>query len=160
MVSLPLPSASLMNLAIFSLKIPRISINLKNQIHSLGHGLPSLGVAMAGAAVTVVNLKILLEARYWSWTLVMFVLTSIGFFVINTLLFDSLILITPGQPAWLFFYETNYPEWHTYNELFKSPINLVVILLTLVVALLPDLLLNIYEDTKGKLKRAKDVLPL
>ena len=115
---------------------------------------------MAGAAVTVVNLKILLEARYWSWTLVMFVLTSIGFFVINTLLFDSLILITPGNPSWLFFYDTNYPEWYTYNELFKNPINLVVILLTLVVALLPDLLLNIYEDTKGKLKRAKDVLPL
>ena len=115
---------------------------------------------MAGAAVTVVNLKILLEARYWSWTLVMFVLTSIGFFVINTLLFDSLILIIPGKPAWLFFYDTNYPEYYTYNELFKSPINLVVILLTLVVALLPDLLLNIYENTKERLKKAKDVMPL
>ena len=125
---------------------------------SQGHGLPSLGVAMAGGAVAVVNLKILLEARYWSWTLVMFVLTSIGFFVVNTLVFD-IILITSETN--LLVYESNYNEYYTYNEVFKYPIiNLAVVMLILVLALLPDLLLIIYENTREKLKRAKNVMPM
>ena len=123
-----------------------------------GHGLPSLGVAMAGGAVAVVNLKILLEARYWSWTLVMFVLTSIGFFVVNTLVFD-IILITSKTN--LLVYESNYNEYYTYNEVFKYPIiNLAVVMLILVLALLPDLLLIIYENTREKLKSAKNVMPM
>ena len=113
---------------------------------------------MAGGAVTVVNLKILLEARYWSWTLVMFVFTSIGFFVVNTLVF-YVILITPETN--LLVYDSNYPEYYTYNELFKYPIiNFTVVLLILVAALLPDSLLIIYENTKEKLKSAKNAMPM
>jgi magnesium-transporting ATPase (P-type) len=45
-----------------------------------GHGLTSLGAVVAGAAVTITNLKVLLEARYWSWVLVLVVFWSIGMY--------------------------------------------------------------------------------
>ena len=124
-------------------------------IEPFGHGLPSLGVMVAGTAVTVVNLKILIEARYWSWVLVLSVFLSILSYVAITLIYNAIpIFSTPILPS-------NYNEYFTYISFFSKPflISVVISLLIMVTALLPDFLLIVYQSINEKLQRVKKITP-
>ena len=125
------------------------------RVYPEGHGLPSLGSAIAGTAVTVVNLKVLLEARYWSWPLILSVFFSIASYVSVTLIYD-VILIKPGSV-----FATNFDAYFTYVELFNETllINCVVTLLIVIAALLPDCVLIVYNNIREKLNHAKKVIP-
>ena len=120
-----------------------------------GHGLPSLGVMVAGTAVTVVNLKILLEARYWSWPLILTVFMSICLYIVVTLIYNAIPLFS--SPV----FPSNFNEYFTYVSFFSQPIliNVAITLLIVVAALLPDCLLIVHETIKEKLQRVKKVLP-
>ena len=114
----------------------------------------SIGAMIAGTAVTVVNIKILLEARYWSWVLVLSVFFSIIAYVTITL-FDTAI------PMFNVPFLRNYDEYYTYIQFFSEPIliNLTVTILIVVTSLIPDILLIAYENAMEQLKSVKKVVP-
>ena len=109
---------------------------------------------IAGTAVTVVNIKILLEARYWSWVLVLSVFFSIIAYVTITL-FNTAI------PMFNVPFLRNYDEYYTYIQFFSEPIliNLTVTILIVVTSLIPDILLIAYENAMEQLKSVKKVVP-
>ena len=110
---------------------------------------------VAATAVTVVNMKILLEARYWSWVLVLSVFFSIISYITFTLIFTAIPMFSaPILP-------NNFNEYFTYVEFFNQPIliNVFVTFLIVVTALIPDFLLIVYESIKEKLQRVKKVIP-
>ena len=113
-----------------------------------------IGAMIAGTAVTVVNIKILLEARYWSWVLVLSVFFSIIAYVTITL-FNTAI------PMFNIPFLRNYDEYYTYIQFFSKPIliNLTVTILIVVTSLIPDILLIAYENVIEKLKSVKKVVP-
>ena len=125
------------------------------RLYPQGHGLQSLGSAIASSAVTVVNFKVLLEARYWSWPLVISVFFSIASFVIVTLIYD-VIFIGPES-----IFASNFDSYFTYVELFSDTllINASVTLVIIVAALLPDCLYILYDNLQEKLKHAKKTIP-
>ena len=114
----------------------------------------SIGAMIAGTAVTVVNIKILLEARYWSWVLVLSVFFSIIAYVTITL-FDTAI------PMFNVPFLRNYDEYYTYIQFFSEPIliNLTVTILIVMTSLIPDILLIAYENAMEQLKSVKKVVP-
>ena len=100
-------------------------------------------------------MKILLEARYWSWVLVLSVFFSIISYITFTLIFTVIPMFsTPILP-------NNFNEYFTYVEFFNQPIliNVFVTFLIVVTALIPDFLLIVYESIKEKLQRVKKVIP-
>ena len=113
-----------------------------------------IGAMIAGTAVTVVNIKILLEARFWSWVLVLSVFSSIIAYVTITL-FNTAI------PMFNVPFLRNYDEYYTYIQFFSKPIliNLTVTILIVVTSLIPDILLIAYENVIEKLKSLKEVVP-
>ena len=125
------------------------------QLSPYGHGLPSLGVMVAGSAVTVVNLKILLESRYWSWILVLAVFASILSYVVVTLINNAIPMFSnPILPD-------NFNEYFTYVSFFSQPILMVIFVNFVIVAtaLLPDSLLILHESIRERLRSVKKVLP-
>ena len=113
-----------------------------------------IGAMIAGTAVIVVNIKILLEARYWSWVLVLSVFFSIIAYVTITL-FNTAI------PMFNVPFLRNYDEYYTYIQFFSKPIliNLTVTILIVVTSLIPDILLIAYENVIEQLKSVKKVVP-
>ena len=110
---------------------------------------------VAATAVTVVNMKILLEARYWSWVLVLSVFFSIISYITVTLIYTAIPMFSVA------ILPNNFNEYFTYVEFFNQPIliNVFVTFLIVVTALIPDFLLIVYESIKEKLQRVKKVIP-
>ena len=124
-------------------------------IYPEGHGLPSLGSAVAGAGVAVVNLKVLLESKYWSWVLVLATVFSIFSYVTVTVIFNVIPLFPDAV------LESNFDQFYAYLELYNETIvsYLAVNVLVIFAALLPDCLIIICGDIKQNLRHAKKVIP-
>ena len=100
-------------------------------------------------------MKILLEARYWSWVLVLSVFFSIISYITVTLIYTAIPMFSVA------ILPNNFNEYFTYIEFFNQPIliNVFVTFLIVVTALIPDFLLIVYESIKEKLQRVKKVIP-
>ena len=103
----------------------------------------------------MVNLKILLEAKYWSWVLVLSVFGSIASYVAVTLIFNVIPLFPDSLLS------SNYDTFFNYVVLYGQPALIIfsVTILIIVLALLPDCLIIVMSDIKEKLSNAKKVIP-
>lgn len=119
-----------------------------------GHGLTSLGSVIAGASCTIVNLKILLEAKYWSWLLVLSVAWSIGSYVAGTIIYDSVLMDN--------MFVANYDVFFTYNHMFDETIviHFLITIFIVVTALLPDFIFAVAFDMQARLKVMKKTAPI
>ena len=122
-------------------------------ISPYGFSRTSLGAVVAAGAISVVNLKTLVEAKYWSWLLLVSIVWSILNYIIGTLIYNFMNFDNA-------IYDSR-ETYYAYPYMFSSPIiiHVSVILLTIVTALLPDFLFIILTDIKDKIQREKKTLP-
>jgi magnesium-transporting ATPase (P-type) len=95
------------------------------------------GAIVACTSVLVVNAKILIEARYWSWPLVLSVVLSVISYVVITLLEQQFLV----ESSLL----DNTDQFRTYLHVIYLPPTWLGTLLLVVTALLPDVLLQVWD---------------
>ena len=110
---------------------------------------------MAQVMLDVVNLKVLLESKYWSWVLVLATVFSIFSYVTVTVIFNVIPLFPDAV------LESNFDQFYAYLELYNETIvsYLAVNVFVIFAALLPDCLIIICGDIKQNLRHAKKVIP-
>ena len=111
---------------------------------------------MAATSSTIINLKILLEARFWTWWLMLSVLLSLGSYIVLTLSYNA--IPTNGGVIETFI---SRDVFYTYIYMFdrRIVINFLVTFISLVIALLPDIIIVIICDMKSRLRQIKKTLP-
>lgn len=109
-----------------------------------GHDLNSLGAVVAAATVTVVNLKVLLEARHWNWILVTTTVWSIVSYVAGTLVYDSVVMDNSIVD--------NYDVFYTYIHMFTDSVvtNVATTVLIIVLALIPDFVMLAFKNVGNR----------
>ena len=124
-------------------------------VYISGHSCFSLGAVVAATSCTIINLKILLETRFWTWWLILSVVLSLGSYIVLTLSYNAIHyseligqFITPDV-------------FYTYIYMFdrRIVINILVTLISVVIALLPDIIIVIICDMKSRLRQIKKTLP-
>ena len=119
-----------------------------------GHSLFSLGAVVAGTSCAIINLKILIESKYWSIWLIISVFLSIVAYVVITLAYSAFYLESSILDTTDLFY--------TYIYMCDSRIviNILVTLISLILALLPDVIIVILCDMKMRLNQKKKTMPM
>ena len=114
----------------------------------------SLGAVVAGTSVAIVNLKILIEAKYWTIWIVLSVLASIISYIVLTLAYCRIYVENS-------LFDTK-DVFYTYIYMFdwRILINILVTLISIFMALLPDFLVVIICDMNKRLKQNKKTMPL
>lgn len=110
-------------------------------VELFGGDINTLGAVVAGSAVVVTNLKICLEARFWSWPLIFTIFWSIVSYVIGTIIYDHWLIDNVIAD--------NSDQFRTYTIMFNSQsilYNVVVNLLIVVMALTPDLIITVFRN--------------
>ena len=124
-------------------------------VYISGHSCFSLGAVVAATSCTIINLKILLETRFWTWWLILSVVLSLGSYIVLTLSYNAIHyseligqFITPDV-------------FYTYIYMFdrRIVINILMTLISVVIALLPDIIIVIICDMKSRLRQIKKTLP-
>ena len=120
-----------------------------------GHSCFTLGAVVAATSCTIINLKILLETRFWTWWLILSVVLSLGSYIVLTLSYNA-IHYNEVLESFII------PDvFYTYIYMFdrRIVINFLVTLISLVIALLPDIIIVIICDMKSRLRQIKKTLP-
>ncbi len=102
----------------------------------------------------IVNLKILLESRYWSWLIIVVVLGSIGSYVAFTLVYDAILMDN--------LFSNTFDVYYTYNHMFEEAgmINFVVTVFSIILALLPDFIILVFKDNLERLQYSRKTAPM
>ena len=106
----------------------------------IGDDLNCFGALVACTCVLVVNLKMLLESRFWSWPHVLIILASILSYVGVTLLYDQFLLNN-----WLI---NNSAQFRTYHRVVYPLPTWLVTLVACAIALIPDLFIHYWRSEK------------
>ena len=124
-------------------------------VYISGHSCFTLGAVVAATSCTIINLKILLETRFWTWWLILSVVLSLGSYIVLTLSYNA-IHYNEVLESFII------PDvFYTYIYMFdrRIVINFLVTLISLVIALLPDIIIVIICDMKSRLRQIKKTLP-
>ena len=102
----------------------------------IGDDINCLGALVAFTSVIILNLKILVESRYWTWILVISIALSIGSYLVITILYDQFLI-----PVMF----NNFNQFRTLHRVIDDPISWLGIMLLTVMALLPDVLCKLIK---------------
>lgn len=114
----------------------------------LNDDLNCFGALVAFTSVIVINVKVLVESRYWTWPLVISVLISIVAYPVMTLLYEQFL-------ASFWFFE-NFDQFRTIHQVLDELNTWLGLLLLTVIALIPDLVLKVTKPwQKSRFKGKK-----